>query len=174
MLCGSCVRPPALPSLPCLRWLWASAPTSRFFSSSTASCSVRCHFRIPSEWFGWSGPTPAVSAVPVYSGTVALFLRRTSHSFESAAIYDYIPSNVNLVQEGEAIPLKALRTTSDFFHVFAMEPAMGRDFNSGDMVQNTPGVAVMSNAVWRERFASDPNILGKAITLGNRSTPSSE
>jgi predicted permease len=107
-------------------------------------------------------------AVPVYSGTVALFLRRTSHSFESAAVYDYIPSNVNLVQGGEAIPLKALRTTSDFFHVFAMEPAVGRDFNSGDMVQNAPGVAVISNAVWRERFASDPNILGKAITLGNR------
>ena len=108
-------------------------------------------------------------AVPAYSGTVALFLRRTSHSFDSAAIYDYIPSNVNLVQEGEAIPLKALRTTSDFFHVFAMEPALGRDFNPGDMVQNAPGVAVISNAVWRERFASDPNILGKAITLGNRS-----
>ena len=108
-------------------------------------------------------------AVPAYSGTVALFLRRTSHSFDSAAIYDYIPSNVNLVQEGEAIPLKALRTTSDFFHVFAMEPALGRDFNAGDMVQNAPGVAVISNPVWRERFASDPNILGKAITLGNRS-----
>jgi predicted permease len=107
-------------------------------------------------------------AVPVYSGTVALFLRRTSHSFESAAIYDYIPSNVNLVLGGEAIPLKALRTTSDFFHVFAMEPAVGRDFNSGDMVQNAPGVAVISNAIWRERFASDPDILGKAITLGNR------
>jgi predicted permease len=107
-------------------------------------------------------------AVPVYSGTVALFLRRTSHSFDSAAIYDYIPSNVNLVQGGEAIPLKALRTTSDFFHVFAMEPAVGRDFNSGDMVQNAPGVAVISNAIWRERFASDPDILGKAITLGNR------
>jgi predicted permease len=111
---------------------------------------------------------PSGDVVPAYSGTVALFLRRTSHSFESAAIYDYIPSNVNLVQEGEAIPLKALRTTSDFFRVFAMDPAMGRGFNAGDMIQNAPGVVVISDAVWRERFASDPNILGKAITLGNR------
>ncbi len=111
---------------------------------------------------------PSGDVVPVYSGTVALYLRRTSHSFESAAIYDYIPSNVNLVQEGEAIPLKALRTTSDFFRVFDMNPTIGRGFNSGDMVQNAPGVVVISNALWRERFASDPNILGKAITLGNR------
>jgi predicted permease len=107
-------------------------------------------------------------AVPAYSGTVALFLRRSTHSFESAAIYDYIPSNVNLVQQGEAIPLKALRATSDFFRVFDMEPAMGRGFNPGDMIQNAPGVVVISNALWRECFASDPNILGKAITLGNR------
>jgi predicted permease len=107
-------------------------------------------------------------AVPAYSGTVALFLRRSTHSFESAAIYDYIPSNVNLVQQGEAIPLKALRATSDFFRVFDMEPAMGRGFNPGDMIQDAPGVVVISNALWRERFASDPNILGKAITLGNR------
>ncbi len=111
---------------------------------------------------------PSGDPVPVYSGTVALFLRRTSHTLESAAVYDYIPSNVNLVQEGEAIPLKALRTTSDFFRVFAMEPALGRDFNAGDMVQNAPGVAVISNALWSERFASDPSVLGKAITLGNK------
>ncbi len=69
--------------------------------------------------------------VPAYSGTVALFLRRSSHSFESVAIYDYMPSNVNLVQEGEAIPLKVLRTTSDFFRVFAMDPAIGRGFQRG-------------------------------------------
>ena len=106
--------------------------------------------------------------VPVYSGTVALFLRRSSHSFDSAAIYDYIPSNVNLVQEGEAVPLKALRTTSDFFRVFDMAPAIGRGFNAGDTIQNAPGVVVISNALWRERFASDPTVLGRAITLGNR------
>jgi predicted permease len=111
---------------------------------------------------------PSGDPVPAYSGTVALFLRRSSHSFESAAIYDYMPGNVNLVQEGEAIPLKALRTSSDFFRVFDMDPAMGRGFNPGDMIPNAPGVVVISNSLWRERFASDTNILGKAITLGNR------
>src|SRR5450631_3104796 len=75
---------------------------------------------------------PNGTVAPAYSGTVALFLRRTSHSFESVAAYDYIPSNLNLVQGGEAIPLKALRATSDFFHVFAMDPAIGRGFNAQD------------------------------------------
>ena len=106
---------------------------------------------------------------PAYTGTVALFMRRTSHSFDSAAVYDYIPGNMNLVQGEEAIPLRALRATSDFFHVFAMDPAIGRGFNPRDMIPNAPGVVVISDSLWRERFASDPNILGRPITLGNQS-----
>ncbi len=111
---------------------------------------------------------PSGAVVPAYSATVALFMFRNNRSFDSAAAYDYIPSNVNLVQDGEAIPLKALRATSDFFRVFSMEPAIGRGFNAQDMIQNAPGVAVISDALWRQRFLSDPNILGRAITLGNK------
>jgi predicted permease len=111
---------------------------------------------------------PSGALVPAYSATVALFMRRTNRSFDSAAAYDYIPSNVNLVQGGEAIPLKALRATSDFFRVFAMEPAIGRGFNAQDMILNAPGVTVISDALWRQRFSSDPNILGRSITLGNK------
>ncbi len=111
---------------------------------------------------------PSGAVVPAYSATVALFMFRNNRSFDSAAAYDYIPSNVNLVQSGEAIPLKALRATSDFFRVFAMEPAIGRGFNAQDMILNAPGVAVISDALWRQRFSSDPNILGRPITLGNK------
>jgi predicted permease len=111
---------------------------------------------------------PSGAVVPAYSATVALFMFRNNRSFDSAAAYDYIPGNVNLVQNGNAIPLKALRATSDFFRVFAMEPAIGRGFNAQDMILNAPGVAVISDALWRQRFSSDPNILGRPITLGNK------
>ena len=49
-----------------------------------------------------------------------------------------------------------------------MDPAIGRGFNAPDMISNAPGVAVISDALWRQRFSSDPNILGRAITLGNQ------
>ena len=49
-----------------------------------------------------------------------------------------------------------------------MEPAIGRGFNASDMILNAPGVAVISDALWRQRFSADPNILGRYITLGNR------
>jgi predicted permease len=111
---------------------------------------------------------PNGNVAPAYSGTVALFMRRSNSSFESAAAYDYIPSNVNLVQSGDAIPLKALRATSDFFHVFAMDPAIGRGFNTADMIPNASRVVVLSDALWRNHFSADPNILGQAVTLGNQ------
>ncbi|HEX3941401.1 MAG TPA: ABC transporter permease, partial [Acidobacteriaceae bacterium] len=103
-----------------------------------------------------------------FSGTQALFLSRTSRTLESAAIYDYVPSRVNLNQGGQAVPLETLRATSGFFHVFQMEPKIGRGFLPADMALNAPGVAVLSDATWRLDFDSDPNILGRSITLGNR------
>src|SRR6204780_2203409 len=99
---------------------------------------------------------PSGAVVPTYSATVALFMRRSNRSFDSAAAYDYIPSNINLVQGGEAIPLKALRTTPGFFRVLAMEPANGCGFNGQNINLNAPGVVVISGPLWRQRFSSDP------------------
>jgi predicted permease len=106
--------------------------------------------------------------VPAYSGTKALFLGRASRTLESAAAYDYIPSHVNLLQGDQVVPLEALRATSGFFHVFQMEPRIGRGFSPADMVPNAPGVAVLSDAAWRQQFAADPGILGRSIALGNK------
>lgn len=104
-----------------------------------------------------------------YSGTKALFFRRMNQAFSSMAAYDYIPSHANLVQGNNVVPISVLRVTSDFFRTFKMQPAMGRDFAPADMEPNAAGVVVLSDAIWRLRFNSDPSILGKGITLGNRS-----
>ncbi|MGB9416819.1 MAG: ABC transporter permease [Acidobacteriaceae bacterium] len=108
------------------------------------------------------------TVVPAYSGTKTLFMHRASRTLESAAAYDYIPSHVNLLQGDQVVPLEALRATSGFFHVFQMEPRIGRGFSPADMVPNAPGVAVLSDATWRQHFAADPSILGRSITLGNK------
>src|SRR6266481_5134534 len=110
---------------------------------------------------------PDGGLVPSYSGTKVLFMTRASRTLQSGAAYDYFPNHVNLVQGGEATPLEALRVTSDFFHVFRMEPRIGHDFGPQDMTPYAPGVAILSDGTWRERFEADPNIIGRAITLGN-------
>ncbi|HEX5235119.1 MAG TPA: ABC transporter permease [Silvibacterium sp.] len=111
---------------------------------------------------------PQGETAPAYSGTKFLFMRRASRTLDSVAAYDYIPATVNLVQGGDAVPIKALRATSDFFKVFQMQPRIGRGFSAQDMVPNAPGVVVISDALWRQRFGADPGILGRAITLGSQ------
>jgi predicted permease len=108
------------------------------------------------------------TTVPAYSGTKALFMRRASRTLESAVAYDYIPSHVNLVRGDQVVPLEALRATSDLFRVFQMEPRIGRGFSPAEMVPNAPGVAILSDATWRQQFDADPAILGRPITLGNK------
>lgn len=104
---------------------------------------------------------------PAYSGTKILFMNRTNRSFESMAGYDYFPHNINLMEQQAAVPLQALGVTSSFFHVFEMEPVLGHGFTLADMQHGAAGVAVLSDATWRNQFGGDAKILGRAITLGN-------
>jgi len=112
---------------------------------------------------------PDGSAWPAYSGTQALFFERASRSFQSMAAYDYIPATANLIQGNGATPLKLLHATAGFFRVFQMEPVLGRGFRPADMVPKAPGVVVLSHALWEHQFGANPDVLGKAITLGDRS-----
>ncbi|WP_148210175.1 ABC transporter permease [Candidatus Korobacter versatilis] len=102
-----------------------------------------------------------------YSATKILFFSRTNRSFESVAGYDYFPHSVNLMEQQAAIPLQSLGVSSNFFHVFAMEPMLGHGFAPEDMQPGAAGVAVLSDATWRRQFNADPNIVGRAITLGS-------
>lgn len=112
---------------------------------------------------------PDGTIAPAYSGTKALFFRRASRAFESVAAYDYMPAKANMLEGNDAVPLQALRVTSDFFRVFALPPALGRDFNAQDMVPNAPGTVIISAPLWRHQFGADPLIVGRAITIGNKS-----
>ena len=112
---------------------------------------------------------PDGKVTPALPGTKALFIARTNRSLEAVAAYDFIPENANLIQGRDAVPVKLLGVTSDFFRVFQMEPRMGRGFNTQDEVGNAAGVAVISDALWRQRFAANPHILGRPVTIGTKS-----
>lgn len=59
--------------------------------------------------------------------------------------------------------------TSDFFGTLGVEPALGRFFlpEEGAFPDGLP-VAVISHALWQERYQGDPNILGREIEAERR------
>ena len=58
--------------------------------------------------------------------------------------------------------------SGNYFDVMGIRPAAGRFFTAKDDV--TPGghpVAVLSYALWQRRFAGDPSLVGKQVTINN-------
>jgi predicted permease len=90
------------------------------------------------------------------------FQRRT-HAFERVTTFG--ADQVTLTGAGDAVRLPAGLVTSSFFPVLRVSPAIGRIFTTQEEQPGAPGVVLLSDELWRSRFAADPNILGKAITL---------
>ncbi len=70
-----------------------------------------------------------------------------------------------LTGRGEPVQLESAKVTGSFFSLLGVQPAYGRIFNESDDQVNGPKVVILSDRIWRERFSSDPNIIGQSITL---------
>ena len=77
-----------------------------------------------------------------------------------AAYYDLIPASISSAQEPERVWGQGV--TPNFFRVAQMPMVLGTGFSDSD--ENTPAV-VLSERLWRRRFNSDKNIIGKTVTL---------
>src|SRR2546425_4376639 len=95
-----------------------------------------------------------------------------AQSFEALALIQSIP--VNTVGPDGAEQLSGLWTTAGPFRVFGVVPALGRGFTddeivgTGDPPTSVAHVVILSHAFWRQRYASDSQIVGKTIRLGGQ------
>src|SRR5579885_1447875 len=55
--------------------------------------------------------------------------------------------------------------TPSYFRVFRVPPVKGRVFSEDEAVQGRDKEAVLSEGLWKEMYASDPNVLGRDIRL---------
>ncbi len=60
-------------------------------------------------------------------------------------------------------------TTANYFDVLGVHPILGRGFlPAEEQTRGGGSVAVISESLWRARFASDPSIIGKTIQINRR------
>jgi predicted permease len=73
---------------------------------------------------------------------------------------------VNLT--GGAVPeqLQSAQVSADYFRLFGATPLRGRTFTAQEDLPGGEKVAVLSHGFWSRRFAADPQIVGKTISLG--------
>jgi predicted permease len=92
-----------------------------------------------------------------------LEFERQNRSFERVATFG--DESVTLTGAGEAVRLQAASVTAGFFPVLQVNPALGRAFRAEEEPKGKNHVALLSDKLWRERFAGDPHILGRTMTL---------
>ncbi len=102
------------------------------------------------------------SAQPVTFGTFHGMQERT-HSFETAAVMK--PWQPAMTGGGLPERFEGQQVSADYFHTLDISPVMGRDFQAADDQFRGPNVVILSDRLWRLRFAQDRTIVGRQIKL---------
>ena len=68
--------------------------------------------------------------------------------------------------DGRVEPVQGAEMTASAFRLMETAPLMGRTLIERDEQPSEPPVVVIGERVWKTRFASDPDVLGRAVKLG--------
>jgi predicted permease len=89
-------------------------------------------------------------------------LRAQNGVFSDMASITFNQVNYSHGQESEQIPVQIV--TSNYFSLLGAEPPLGRGFRAEEEAQATP-VTIVSHGFWERSLGSDPNAVGKTVTL---------
>jgi putative ABC transport system permease protein len=92
--------------------------------------------------------------------------RAQNHVFERMAIYTF--RRLNLTGSGAPEALATALVSADFFNVLGVQPMLGRTFVTGDDEPGAPNIVIISEGMWRSRFAADPAMVGRSILLDSQ------
>jgi putative ABC transport system permease protein len=89
-----------------------------------------------------------------------------SRSFEAmAAMKPWQPA---MVGSGQPERLQGQQVSTGYFRTLGAVPAQGRDFQTADDQFHGPNVVILSDGLWRRRFAADNEIVGRQVTLDDK------
>jgi putative ABC transport system permease protein len=90
--------------------------------------------------------------------------RNRATSFDSLATIQW--RTTNLTGAGEPAQVAIVRASGTIFDVLRMPVALGRPLMRADERPDHAPVVVISHQLWVDRLGSDPNVLGRPLTLG--------
>ena len=92
-------------------------------------------------------------------------IRTGARSYSGLGAYFNQMEEVAVTGASAPEPLKQARVSANFLSILAVDPLLGRRFVPEDDNPAAPRVALISAGLWQRRFAGDPHILGRPITL---------
>jgi predicted permease len=76
----------------------------------------------------------------------------------------------NLFGSGEPERLSGVSISQNFLDILGVHPALGRGFVDDECRFNGAKAVILTHGFWQRRFASDPAIVGRSLTLNGESS----
>jgi putative ABC transport system permease protein len=111
-----------------------------------------------------SKPNVATGSIPYPN---FLDWQRENQTFSAMAVSR--PSSFAMVGAGEAERVRGQRCSANLLTVLGVKPVLGRDFAPGEDDLGAPPVVLISADLWQRRFGAAPDVLGKSLTVDDRS-----
>ena len=111
----------------------------------------------------YPNPEKLVSITGVYPKGGVVAMHEQVRTMDVAAYYE--GHEFNLTGQGEPLRLTGTVVSAEFFSVLGARPELGRAFIPGEDVPGQDNFVILSHALWQQRFASDPTIIGRPIQL---------
>jgi putative ABC transport system permease protein len=92
--------------------------------------------------------------------------QRECHSFKDVAIVE--SRNMTLTGYGDAEQISGARASANLFDLLGIAPSLGRTFLPQEDSPGNDQVVILTDSFWRERFHSDPAIVGRSIILDGK------
>jgi putative ABC transport system permease protein len=93
--------------------------------------------------------------------------RAQSRTFAGLAAYRDAAMNVS--DDGAAAEeVRGAWVTANMFGLLGEQPLIGRDFAPGDEGRSAEAVAIIGYRLWQDRYAADPNVLGRVLRVNGQ------
>jgi len=92
--------------------------------------------------------------------------RDQNRSFSQVAAYE--TDGFNLTGEETPVRVQASRLSASAFSVLGVGAQLGRTFTDEEDRDGAPGVAVISDALWRNHYSASRDVLGKTVRLDEK------
>jgi putative ABC transport system permease protein len=90
--------------------------------------------------------------------------RKRCTSFQEIAAYSN-GAEYTLTGAGDAERISGVSGTYTYLRTLGVSPRIGRDISADEDRPGAPNVVLISDGLWHRRFSTDPNVVGRTMTL---------
>ena len=89
-----------------------------------------------------------------------------AHSFDQLGTYAW--NELNLTGDGEPQKIQAFQVSANLFGMLGVRPQLGRTLLPEEEERGKDQEIILGHALWQQRYASDPYIVGKSVKVDGK------